>query len=64
MTNAVKNLLLALVLLAGGFQAGRMAERATFPCKVQPLSRLMAPLLGKQMPSKELCELILKIPQF
>ncbi len=64
MTNAVKSLLLALVLLAGGFQAGRLAERATFPCKVQPLSRLMAPLLGKQMPSKELCELILKIPQF
>jgi hypothetical protein len=24
----------------------------------------MAPLLGKEMPSKELCELILKIPQF
>jgi hypothetical protein len=52
------------VLLAGGFQAGRLAERATFPCRVQPLSRLMAPLLGKEMPSKELCELILKIPQF
>jgi hypothetical protein len=64
MTNAVKNLLLAVVLLAGGFQAGRLVERATFPCKVQPLSRLMAPLLGKQMPSKELCDLILKIPQF
>ena len=64
MTNAIKNLLLAVVLLAGGFQAGRLAERASFPCKVQPLSRLMAPLLGKQMPSKELCDLILKIPQF
>jgi hypothetical protein len=64
MTNAVKNLLLAVVLLAGGFQAGRLVERATFPCKVQPLSRLMAPLVGKQMPSKELCDLILKIPQF
>ena len=64
MTNAVKNLLLAVVLLAGGFQAGRLAERATFPCRVQPLSRLMAPLVGKQMPSKELCDLILKIPQF
>ena len=64
MTNAVKNLLLAVVLLAGGFQVGRMAERATLPCKVQPLSRLMAPLLGQQMPSKELCALILKIPQF
>jgi len=64
MTNAVKNLLLAVVLLAGGFQAGRLAERATFPCRVQPLSRLMAPLLGQQMPSKELCALILKLPQF
>ena len=64
MTNAIKNLLLAVVLLVGGFQAGRLAERASFPCKVQPLSRLMAPLLGKQMPSKELCDLILKIPQF
>ncbi|MBM5796944.1 MAG: hypothetical protein FJ050_03885 [Cyanobacteria bacterium M_surface_7_m2_040] len=60
----MKNLLLAVVLLAGGFQAGRLAERATFPCRVQPLSRLMAPLLGKQMPSKELCALILKLPQF
>ena len=64
MTNAVRNLLLAGVLLAGGFQAGRLAERATFPCRVQPLSRLMAPLVGQQMPSKELCDLILKIPQF
>ena len=63
MTNAFKNLLLALVLLAGGFQAGRLVERATFPCRVQPLSRLVAPLLGKQMPSNEICELILRIPQ-
>jgi len=64
MTNAIKNLIVALVLLAGGFQAGRLAERATFPCRVQPLSRLMAPLLGKEMPSKEMCDLILRIPQF
>jgi len=64
MTNAIKKLIVALVLLAGGFQAGRLAERATFPCRVQPLSRLMAPLLGKEMPSKEMCDLILRIPQF
>lgn len=64
MTNTIKNLIVALVLLVGGFQAGRLAERATFPCRVQPLSRLMAPLLGKEMPSKEMCELILRIPQF
>lgn len=64
MTNAIKNLIVALVLLAGAFQAGRLAERATFPCRVQPLSRLMAPLLGKEMPSKETCDLILRIPQF
>ena len=64
MTNTAKTLLLAAVLLAGGFQAGRMAERATFPCRVQPLSRLMAPLLGQPMPSKELCDLILRIPRF
>ena len=64
MTNAIKNLIVALVLVAGGFQAGRLAERATFPCRIQPLSRLMAPLLGKEMPSKEVCDLILKIPQF
>ena len=64
MTNAAKNLLLAVVLLAGGFQAGRLAERATVPCRVQPLSRLVVPLLGKDMPSKEVCDLILKIPQF
>ncbi|NDC35408.1 MAG: hypothetical protein EBZ51_08525 [Synechococcaceae bacterium WB9_2_112] len=60
----MKKLIVALVLLAGGFQAGRLAERATFPCRVQPLSRLMAPLLGKEMPSKEMCDLILRIPQF
>ena len=64
MTNAIKNLLLAAVLLGGGFQAGRLAERATLPCKVHSLSRVVAPMLGKQMPSKEVCELILKIPQF
>ena len=64
MTNAIKKLIVALVLLAGGFQAGRLAERATFPCRVQPLSRLMAPLLGKEMPSKEMCDLILRIPLF
>ena len=52
MTNAIKNLLLAVVLLAGGFQAGRLAERATFPCKVQPLARAMARASGCTLQGK------------
>jgi hypothetical protein len=64
MANAMKHGVMALLLLAGGFHAGRLIERATFPCRVQPLSRLLAPMLGKEMPSKEVCDLILRIPQF
>jgi hypothetical protein len=64
MANAMKHGVMALLLLAGGFLAGRLIERATFPCRVQPLSRLLAPMLGKEMPSKEVCDLILRIPQF
>ncbi len=62
MTNAIKNMLLGTLLLAGGFQAGRLAERASFPCRVQSLSRLMAPALGQPMPSEQMCDFILKIP--
>jgi hypothetical protein len=62
MANAIKHGVLALLLLAGGFHAGRLFERAIFPCRAQPLSRLMAPMLGKEMPSKEVCDLILRIP--
>jgi len=64
MAKTIKHGVMALLLLAGGFHAGRLAERATLPCRVQPLSRLMAPMLGKEMPSKEVCDLILRIPQF
>jgi hypothetical protein len=31
---------------------------------MRPVARLVAPLLGKEMPSQQACDLILKIPQF
>ena len=51
---------LLVVVLA--FQGGRMVERAVTPCKLRPLSALVAPLLGKQMPSQQVCDLILQLP--
>ena len=63
MSRLLKTTLLGAVVFLGGFQAGRLAERASFPCRIRPVARLVAPLLGQQMPNKELCELI-KIPSF
>jgi hypothetical protein len=60
----VKRSLLALVLVAGAFQLGRLAERAIWPCRLRPVAALVAPRLGQPMPSRELCELVLKIPRF
>lgn len=60
----MKRTLLLIVLLLGSFQLGRLSERATMPCRLRPLSKLIAPLIGKEMPSREVCDLILKIPQF
>lgn len=59
----MKRTLLLIVLLLGSFQLGRLSERATMPCRLRPLSKLIAPLIGKEMPSREVCDLILKIPQ-
>jgi hypothetical protein len=60
----MKRTLLVVVLLLGSFQLGRLSERATMPCRMRPVARLVAPLLGKEMPSQQACDLILKIPQF
>ncbi|WP_216900946.1 hypothetical protein [Synechococcus sp. CCY 9618] len=60
----MKRSLLALVLIAGSFQAGRLTERAIWPCRLRPIAVLVAPLLGQELPSPELCELMLKIPRF
>jgi hypothetical protein len=60
----LKRGLLVLVLTAGSFQLGRLAERALWPCRLRPVAALVAPLLGQPMPSRELCELVLKIPSF
>ena len=60
----MKRTLLLITLLLGSFQLGRLSERATMPCRLHPVSKLVAPLLGKEMPSREVCDLILKIPQF
>ena len=54
--------LLMAILLLGSFQAGRLAERAIWPCRLRPVAALVAPLLGQTMPSEQLCELLLVLP--
>jgi hypothetical protein len=56
--------LLVAVLAGGSFQLGRLSERAFWPCRLRPVAALVAPLLGQQMPSREVCDLLLKIPRF
>ena len=63
MAKAPRVVLLA-VLLLGSFQLGRLSERAFWPCRLRPVAALVAPLLGQEMPSAELCELLLRIPHF
>ena len=62
----LKRTLLLLVLLLGSFQAGRLTERAQWPCRLRPLAAivapLVAPLIGQPMPSPELCALLLRLP--
>ncbi len=58
----MRRTLLALVLIAGSFQAGRITERAIWPCRLRPLAALVAPLLGQELPSPQLCELMLSLP--
>jgi len=60
----LKRALLAVVLLAGAFQAGRFTERAIWPCRLRPVADLLAPLLGADLPSPQLCDLLLKLPSF
>jgi len=55
--------LLVVVLAGGSFQLGRLSERAVWPCRLRPLAKLVAPLLGQEMPSRELCELLQQIPR-
>jgi hypothetical protein len=56
--------LLLAVLLLGSFQAGRLAERLIWPCRLRALATLVAPLLGQPLPSRQLCELLLQVPSF
>jgi hypothetical protein len=58
----VKRGLLVAALLLGSFQLGRLSERAVLPCRLRPLAGLVAPLLGREIPSREVCDLILRIP--
>lgn len=60
----MKRGLLLAVLLLGSFQAGRLAERMIWPCRLRPLAALVAPLLGQPLPDAQLCELLLRIPSF
>lgn len=60
----MKRTLLVVVLLAGSFQAGRLTERAIWPCRLRPVAALVAPLLGQTMPSEQLCDLIQRLPSF
>jgi hypothetical protein len=59
-----RNALLAAVLLLGTFQAGRMAERWIWPCRLRPVVSLVGPLLGQEVPDAELCALIERLPRF
>ncbi len=63
MKRLLQRSLLVLVLAGGSFQLGRLSERAVWPCRLRPVARLVAPLMGQQMPSRELCDLLLKIPR-
>lgn len=64
MKRLLQRSLLVVVLAGGSFQLGRLSERAIWPCRLRPVARLVAPLLGQQMPSRELCDLLQKIPRF
>ena len=64
MTRLLQRSLLLLVLAGGSFQLGRLSERAVWPCRLRPVASLVASLLGQEMPSRELCELLLQIPRF
>ena len=59
---SMKRLAVNLLVAVLAFQGGRLVESAVAPCKLRPLAALVAPLLGKQMPSQEVCDLILKLP--
>jgi hypothetical protein len=54
--------LLLLVVVLGSFQAGRLAERDAWPCRLRPLLSPLAPLLPQKLPDKGLCELLLWLP--
>ena len=56
--------LLMAVLILGSFQVGRLSERAVWPCRLRPVAAIVAPLIGQSIPSPQLCELLLQIPQF
>ena len=60
---ALQRGLLLLVLAGGSFQLGRLSERAVWPCRLRPVAKLVAPLMGQEMPSRELCELLLQLPR-
>jgi hypothetical protein len=59
-----RTLLLTSVLLLGSFQAGRLAERAIWPCRLRPFAAVVAPLLAQAMPSPQMCELLLQLPSW
>jgi hypothetical protein len=59
-----RQVLLAVVLLLGSFQLGRLSERNRLPCRLRPLAPLVEPLLGRKLPSSQLCDLLLRLPSF
>jgi hypothetical protein len=62
-TRSPRQALLAAVLLLGAFQLGRLSERAYWPCRLRPVASLVAPLLGQELPSAQLCDLLMRIPR-
>ncbi len=58
----MKRFLVMLLLALVSYQAGRLSERAVWPCRLRPVAALLEPLLGQPLPGRELCDLLMKIP--
>ncbi|MFM7548658.1 MAG: hypothetical protein ACKO6F_09675 [Cyanobium sp.] len=58
----MKRFLVLLLVALVSYQAGRLSERAIWPCRLRPVASLLEPLLGRPLPGRELCDLLLKIP--
>ncbi|MFM7636228.1 MAG: hypothetical protein ACKO7Z_11800 [Cyanobacteriota bacterium] len=58
----LRHAILLLVVIVGSFQAGRIAERQAWPCRLRPLLSPLAAVLPLKLPEPGLCELLLWLP--